>query len=509
MHWWNVEQEITPVSGDRVRSRSPLAENALREGLPAKPSPWGYWIEADGGFTPVGTHGHFFVYKPNFDTFAAGRIRVTAVSLEMTHRVSTNNRVFTASFFTKFVTKSALRSAIDLVSNQDFDSYDISGLVYEDPAMNGAEDPEKFVDPRSRRGLETAQDAIRCLRSFMTSRTVGKNALREGKAHEIDTGWNGVVRMVKVYENPTREQAKALAAKSIQSGLLYLRGIAYRGTRVWVADGAALTHDDLRSEFLPQIRANDPNFTAFEVRNYVMRSVTPTMTDVRLEVILADDYDLQGNRHVANLIQGCKAALSGQTPVVENAQGKVFENASPEIVPEIDEKKLAKAGAAGFDTSKLWYHGTRKQFSSFRLPKRDGIDELGKGVYVTEYVGTANVWAQGSGHILTCVVRKGPLIELSDLPVGQQWYGGAKWEEVYRGYDIHMTKLFGPGSTPDYREFAERINRRQIKLSDCYAALGYIGATHTYSQIRGQAVIWNPKDIMIVGRVSGVDGYVP
>lgn len=173
-----------------------------------------------------------------------------------------------------------------------------------------------------------------------------------------------------------------------------------------------------------------------------------------------------------------------------------------------DEVKLAKAEAAGFDVSKLWYHGTRKTFASFRLPRRDGIDELGKGVYVTQYAGTANVWAQGSGTVLACVIRKGPLIELSKLPQGMQWYGGEQWEEVYRGYDKYMTAEFGPNSTPDYREFAERIGKGRIDLSKCYTALGYVGATHQYSQIKGQAVIWNPKNVLIVGKAPGVDGYV-
>lgn len=142
---------------------------ALVEGLPSQISHWGYWIEADGTFTPVGTHGHYSVYPPGFDTLATGRIRVTSVDLEAVHRVSTQTLIFTASFLTKFVTKAALQSAIDLVSAQDFDSFDIAGLVYEsdEQLMAGAAgNPDDYLDHRSRRDLKTARHAIACLRSF-------------------------------------------------------------------------------------------------------------------------------------------------------------------------------------------------------------------------------------------------------------------------------------------------------------------------------------------------------
>lgn len=189
-----------------------------------------------------------------------------------------------------------------------------------------------------------------------------------------------------------------------------------------------------------------------------------------------------------------------------------------EIVPNLDAKKMAKAEAAGFDTTKIWYHGTRRKFANFRLPKgKDGINELGVGIYITKFIGTANVWAQGSGSILACVLRKGKLIELSELPTSQLWYSGpeadarhanANWREVYRGYCISMMREFGPDATPSYREFAEHFNKHEISLAKCLVEVGYIGATSRYSQIRGQAVIWNPNDILAVGKAAGVDGYV-
>lgn len=47
------------------------------------------------------------------------------------------------------------------------------------------------------------------------------------------------------------------------------------------------------------------------------------------------------------------------------------------------EAVLTQAETAGFDISKLWFHGTRKRFDGFRLPKERGIEELGSGVYLT------------------------------------------------------------------------------------------------------------------------------
>lgn len=205
-----------------------------------------------------------------------------------------------------------------------------------------------------------------------------------------------------------------------------------------------------------------------------------------------------------------------------------------EIEPIIDPKKLAKAGAEGFDTTQVWYHGTKRKFTKFRSPNGKGVDELGKGVYVTKFIGTANVWAQGPGQVLACVLRKGKLIEMSDMPQSGLWHEGNKghdlWQEVYRGYQIygkdqqdamdndegyqefiakhphmrHSNKHEDAG----YAAFAERYSKGQISLGECLSRVGYIGATSRYSQIRGQAVVWNPDDVRIVGRAPGFDGFV-
>jgi hypothetical protein len=188
-----------------------------------------------------------------------------------------------------------------------------------------------------------------------------------------------------------------------------------------------------------------------------------------------------------------------------------------QITPKIDPKKLDAAKADGFLTDKVWYHGTKRRFSNFRAPKGRGIDELGKGIYITQFVGTANVWAQGQGLILACVLREGKLVELSEVPKSGLWHRGNQghdvWQEAYQGYLIYLAREYQEvnleAPTQEYREFAEEMNRGKISLSRCLAEVGYIGATDRYSQIRAQAVIWNPEDIRVIGRMPGIEGYHP
>lgn len=192
----------------------------------------------------------------------------------------------------------------------------------------------------------------------------------------------------------------------------------------------------------------------------------------------------------------------------------------PKIEPIIDDKLMTMADQNGFDTSRLWYHGSKskRKFTKFKIPdvSRNGT-ELGRGVYVTRFPGTANVWAQGQGTVYACVLRKGKLVEYSDMPTSALWnsspeqddrWANPLWRECYLGFRTKMERDYGPGSDPGYREFAERMNKGTISIAYCLDEMGYIGATSRYSQIRGQAVIWNPDDVMIVGRAPGFDGFV-
>lgn len=196
-----------------------------------------------------------------------------------------------------------------------------------------------------------------------------------------------------------------------------------------------------------------------------------------------------------------------------------------DIKPVIDPVKLATAEAQGFDTARMWYHGTRSKakFNSFKLPaKSKNGEELGRGVYLTKYPGTANVWAQGSGTILACVVRKGEILEMSKVnqtsifssaPDADDRWADPFWREMYHGFTLMMKGMESSPGADDahggYRDFIDRIQKKQITYADCLKRVGYIGIMSRNSQIRGQAVIWNPDDVMIVGRAKGFEGWSP
>lgn len=200
-----------------------------------------------------------------------------------------------------------------------------------------------------------------------------------------------------------------------------------------------------------------------------------------------------------------------------------FIKENPDINPVVDPDLMAKAEAQGFDTSRLWYHGTRSKamFKSFKLPKKSkNGEELGQGVYVTKYPGTANVWAQGNGQVITCVLRKGKLFEMSTLnqtaifsshPDKDDRYADPMWREIYRGFTLLMKGYeSSPGANDahgGYDDFVKRLANHTLDLGRCLAQIGYIGVTSRNSQIRGQAVIWDANDVMIVGRTSGFEGY--
>lgn len=63
---------------------------------------------------------------------------------------------------------------------------------------------------------------------------------------------------------------------------------------------------------------------------------------------------------------------------------------------ELDENaaRLARAEAQGFDTSRVWYHGTQSAFPSFR-PQRGAY---GRGVYVTRDLAKADAYANKGVH---------------------------------------------------------------------------------------------------------------
>lgn len=68
--------------------------------------------------------------------------------------------------------------------------------------------------------------------------------------------------------------------------------------------------------------------------------------------------------------------------------GAMFGRLSPRA------QQLARAEAQGFDTSRVWYHGTQGNFPAFR-PQRGAY---GRGVYVTRDMAKADAYANKGVH---------------------------------------------------------------------------------------------------------------
>jgi len=182
---------------------------------------------------------------------------------------------------------------------------------------------------------------------------------------------------------------------------------------------------------------------------------------------------------------------------------------------DIDPRQLTKAAAEGFVIDRIWYHGTKNKFSKFREPKGGGIDELGKGIYVTSSISAANAFAnvRGGGDILACVLKNDRLFELSTLPQGMSWSGEGLWGELLDAYNRHLDKHFsipsmGVKEQIDREEFHKRVKSNANTIPTALREMGYIGATSRYSQIKGQAVVWNPHDIKIVGKMPSIPDYI-
>jgi hypothetical protein len=164
---------------------------------------------------------------------------------------------------------------------------------------------------------------------------------------------------------------------------------------------------------------------------------------------------------------------------------------------------LSKAMGAGFDGSKIWFHGTRRRFDGFKLPRQRGIDELGPGVYLTSEKWLANTWARKGGFIVICVIRNGPLFDLADI-------NSPKTMAVLKqGYRQHNDNQWSPpgSQVTDYDEVFDymwRDNRYRAQLiNSCLSGAGYVGGFKHNSQIAGQVVIFNPDDVTIIARQGG------
>lgn len=173
----------------------------------------------------------------------------------------------------------------------------------------------------------------------------------------------------------------------------------------------------------------------------------------------------------------------------------------PNAVKEAD---IAAAAAEGFDTSKIWFHGTGRRFNVFRDSKEDGIDELGPGIYVTGLRYVANAWARKGGFILSCVIRKGPLFNYEDLGTP------ATKEILWQGWQTKYTEKWGDRdpaglSSKDYRKhFEETLRSGGYRVVNyCLSGTDYVGGFKRLSQIPDQLVVYRTDDVRIIARAKG------
>ena len=71
-------------------------------------------------------------------------------------------------------------------------------------------------------------------------------------------------------------------------------------------------------------------------------------------------------------------------------------------LPMDKESRLRRAKEMGFDTSKVWYHGTRADFTSFNTTTNGAAE----GVYMDDSAYKANIFARNEGgNVIACYVR--------------------------------------------------------------------------------------------------------
>lgn len=92
--------------------------------------------------------------------------------------------------------------------------------------------------------------------------------LSEGRVYRIDWGYT---QPVMVITNPSPPQARTLvsAIAKQHENAVYLRGLLV-GTRVYVWDGYMMTHDDVRSELLPDVHPSSDDLFQLEISNYTV-----------------------------------------------------------------------------------------------------------------------------------------------------------------------------------------------------------------------------------------------
>ena len=165
--------------------------------------------------------------------------------------------------------------------------------------------------------------------------------------------------------------------------------------------------------------------------------------------------------------------------------------------PKRDPKEQAEAD--GFDTSKVYYHGTTaaKDFKTFR-PGKGGVNELGPGVYVTDQKMYAEMWARGDGgRVLPLWLKKGDIYDLdmhkrkAGLPEALRdvWIPLAKRIRERPELSSELQRTWDEAPIEEHAERLREIAKSGA-LNETLERAGYIGAKNEYSQIPGQVVLF-------------------
>ncbi len=182
---------------------------------------------------------------------------------------------------------------------------------------------------------------------------------------------------------------------------------------------------------------------------------------------------------------------------------------------------------AGFDGSKLWFHGTTasRNFRSFKAGA-GGVDELGSGIYFTSDASVAQAWAGRmgeGGRIVPVVLRKGEMLDLSEpvdyIALARRIRGRYPDVDVHREAaliraeksvtewsQLEQQVINRAGEEPwkDWllegdEDLATHIKASRRRSGGRWTAwldrAGYLGAFNRNSQVPGQIVVFDPRNI--------------
>lgn len=197
----------------------------------------------------------------------------------------------------------------------------------------------------------------------------------------------------------------------------------------------------------------------------------------------------------------------------------------PEVGPPGSPLPLA-AAQEEFDTSKLWFHGTKspRNFKTFKAGS-GGVNELGRGIYFASDPEIAQAWAgrpgQG-GRIIPVFLRKGDVFDLStridfhalaqrivernEVTADELLAKKIRSEKDVLSWspqdqslinrvsqELWRTWLMEP--LEDFASWVKESCRGGDHLNTWLERAGYIGAVNPKSQIAGQIVVFKPSDI--------------